>query len=367
MKKLLFTLTLFTCSSVVALMAQSTTADTTIHDAPEASPYPLIKRCNPDLHPGWTTDSVRTCGENSLMRLMAQNIQYPFDAREQNIQGTVVLQMVIEPNGKMSNIKMLKDIGGGCGNEAMRVLKVLDTLGLTWKPGSIGGKPVRARKSLPFRFRLTEALPYTFSDAGDTIYTNIDTPIRFKDGDEALVKYVLNQLEYPKSYRDSCSTGVIEYALLVNPDGSVKVENQLNFNNLNSDFEFNGIVLANSTAGKWEPATYQGRAVPTTTPLRVMFKSDATGCKAANDKFDQAILLAEQGVTLSEGDNSTEAIEKFNQALALQPDNTELLYYRGTLLLNQGQKEGACTDYNRIKQLLGYTWFENVRKLVCGW
>jgi TonB family protein len=367
MQKLLSTIAFLACTSVIALFAQTTVADTTIHDAPESLPYPLIKRCNPDLHPGWTQDSVRICGETSLMRLMAQNIQYPYAAREQGLQGTVALQMIIEPTGKISNVVVLKDIGGGCGTEALRVMKVLDTLGLTWMPGIIAGKPVRTRKTLPFRFRLTEVLPYTFSDGGDTIYTSIDAPPQFKEGNEALLQYVLNKLQYPRAYKDSCRTGVIEYALLVQSNGDVKIENQLDFNKLGSDFEYQGIIMVNGMSGQWTPATYQGRPVPATTPLRVMFKSDAPGCKTANENFDRAVLVAEEGVVLSEAQKNAEAIEKFNQALALQPNNTEFLYYRGTLLLNDGKIEDACKDYTRIREILGYTWFEAVRKLVCKW
>lgn len=367
MKKLvsLFLGMLFTVSGAWAQTAA--TPDTTIYDAPELLPYPLMKSCALELHPGWTQDSARACGEYNLMRMMSQNVVYPMAAREQNIQGTVVMQMTIEPTGRMSSIKIMKDIGGGCGKEALRILQVLDTLGLRWQPGLIGGKPVRARKALPFRFKLTEALPYTFTDGGDTVYTNIDTPIAFKKGDDALFAYILEQLDYPASYKDSCKTGVIEYSLLVRPNGTVNVENQLDFNNLGSDFQFNGIMLANGTANMWTPATYQGRPVPATIPFRAVFKSEAPGCKAKNETFDKAMLLADEGVVLSENQKNTEAIQKFTEALALSPDNTEFLYYRGTMLLNEGKSEEACADYGRIRAILGYTWFEQIRKLVCGW
>lgn len=342
-------------------------SDTTIYSAPDASAFPLLASCRTDLHAGWTIDSTRRCGEMQLLRILAQNIRYPQAAREGNIQGTVVAQGVVETNGKLAQLKILKDIGGGCGTEALRVLRALDSLGLRFQPGQMNNKPVRSLITLPLRFRLTEALPYYLTELGDTVYTSIDRAPEFRGGDDSLITFVLNRLEYPKAYADSCRTGVIELSLIVGPKGTVKVENQLDFNNLGFDFQFQAIRLANRTTGLWTPATYQNRPVATTVPLRTLFKSAAPGCAAANEQFDQAMLLAAEGVSLSDQDKPAEALAKWNEALKLQPNNTELLYYRGTALLNDGKKDEACADYNHIKQLLGNTWFEAVRRLVCGW
>ena len=368
MKKLIFAVFAALMIGVPSLLSQATTPqDTTIYDAPESLPYPLLKSCALDIHPGWTADSARTCGEFNLMRLMSQNIVYPYEARDQNLQGTIVAQLIIEPTGRMSHINIIKDIGGGCGNEALRVLKLLDTLGLRWQPGMNAGKPIRARKALPFRFRLTEALPYIINQQGDTIYNNVDIQPAFKFGNDSLYSFIINSLDYPENFEDSCKTGIIEYSLIVHPSGRVKVENQIDFNNLGSDFQFNGIRLANRTTGMWQPATYKEKPVPSTLPFRVVFHSDAEGCKASNDKFDQAMRIADEGVALNEAQQTKEAIQKFTEALLLDPTNTEILYYRGTLLLNEKQNEAACVDYNQIRVLLGYTWFEQIRRLVCGY
>ena len=78
------------------------------------------------------------------------------------------------------------------------------------------------------------------------------------------------------------------------------------------------------------------------------------------------MILAADGAEL-DGQNETEkALEQWNKALALLPDNTELLYYRGSALLTLNRKEDACKDFNRVKEILGTTWFEQLRRLVCG-
>lgn len=356
---------------LVALLCASTIlfgqTDTLIYETPDSTAYPLLTPCRAERHIDWNTDSVRSCGEHTLMRLMAQNIRYPEAAREANIQGTVVARLLIEKNGTMGGVEIIKDIGGGCAQEALRVLYALDSLGLRWEPAMHAGQKVRSYKVLPFRFRLAEALPYYISPQGDTIYTTLDESASFRGGVDSMYRFVVNRLQYPSAWRDSCKNGVVELSLLVFPSGKVQIDNQLDFNNLGMDFQFNAIQLANRTAGYWQPATYQGRPVTSFTTMRMLFQSAAPGCKTANERFNQAMLLADEAAILNETGKATESIAKFDEALKLDPNNTELLYYRGTLLLNNNQKDAACADYNRIHQVLGITWFEGLRRVVCGW
>lgn len=360
------TLTFFLLLISLSLVGQDV-ADTTVYHVADVQPYPMFKSCNSAVHAGWNTDSSRVCGENQLFAILAQNIRYPEEARNNNLQGTVVVSCIVEPeSGRMSSLKLLKDIGGGCGNEALRVLKALDTLGLRWQPGILNGKAVRVQHALPIRFKLQEALPYYLTFEGDTIYNTFDKQADFKGGLDSLISFIINRLDYPTSWEDSCKTGVIEMATIIQTDGTLKVMNQLDFNNLGMDFQFEALRLARKSGGLWIPAEYGGKAVNATLPLRVVFKSDAPKCADINEKFDQAMLLADEGATLLEQEKTDEAIQKWTKALELQPDNCEVLYYRGTAYMNQNKKEDACKDYNRIKEIIGITWFEDIRRLVCG-
>ncbi len=361
-------LTLFLSFSSLFIAAQ-TELDTTVYNVADAMPYPLLNSCIPARHPGWNgnADSIRRCAEAQFFSILAHNIRYPEAARTDNLQGSVVVSCVIESaTGRMSHLQLLKDVGGGCGAEALRVLKALEEAGLRWQPGVLSGKPVRVRHALPIRFRLQEALPYYISTEGDTIYTDLEKSPDFQGGVDSLVKFVLNRLEYPVFWEDSCKTGVIEMATVVLANGSLKVSNQLDFNNLGMDFQFEALRLARRSSGMWVPAQHGGKAVNSSLPMRVVFKSDAPGCATANANFDRAVILADEGATLLEQGKTEEAIQKWNEALGLQPDNCELLYYRATANLNQNRREEACKDFNRVKKLLGITWFEKIRRLVCG-
>ncbi|MCS6929360.1 MAG: TonB family protein [Saprospiraceae bacterium] len=89
-------------------------------------------------------------GEAALTAYLQENLRYPRIAVENNIQGIVVVRFVVDTEGRISNVEVLKDIGGGCGAEAVRVIKSMPL----WKPGEHNGVRVNVRFVLPIRFQL---------------------------------------------------------------------------------------------------------------------------------------------------------------------------------------------------------------------
>ena len=89
-------------------------------------------------------------GTDSLYAFLARNIKYPADANEKGIEGRVYVSFIVETDGTFSNVKILRDIGGGCGKEAVRVIKLMPK----WIPGTQRGRPVRTQFNLPIVFEL---------------------------------------------------------------------------------------------------------------------------------------------------------------------------------------------------------------------
>lgn len=89
-------------------------------------------------------------GADALYKYLAQNIKYPQLAREQNITGRVYVTFVVEKDGSVTGVRVLRDIGGGCGQEAVRVVKSMPK----WTPGKQRGKNVRVQYNLPVNFSL---------------------------------------------------------------------------------------------------------------------------------------------------------------------------------------------------------------------
>ncbi len=89
-------------------------------------------------------------GQAAMMNFIATNIRYPPMARESGIQGRVFVNFVVEPDGSVTNVNVLRGIGGGCDEEAIRVVQAMPK----WTPGRQRGRAVRVSFNLPVRFTL---------------------------------------------------------------------------------------------------------------------------------------------------------------------------------------------------------------------
>ena len=89
-------------------------------------------------------------GDKARIKYLQENIKYPEMAKESGIQGTVYVTFVVEKDGRITSVKVLRGIGGGCDEEAVRVIKNMPN----WKPGKQRGRPVRVQFNMPVRFVL---------------------------------------------------------------------------------------------------------------------------------------------------------------------------------------------------------------------
>lgn len=89
-------------------------------------------------------------GYPAFYKYVGKHIKYPKVAQRLGIEGRVIVQFIVERDGSITDVKILQGIGGGCDEEALRVLSKAPT----WKPGKQRGKPVRQRMVLPIVFKL---------------------------------------------------------------------------------------------------------------------------------------------------------------------------------------------------------------------
>ena len=85
-----------------------------------------------------------------MYKYLAENIKYPQMAKESGIQGRVFVTFVVERDGRVTDVRVLRGIGGGCDEEAIRVVAAMPK----WAPGKQRGKPVRVQYNLPVKFTL---------------------------------------------------------------------------------------------------------------------------------------------------------------------------------------------------------------------
>ncbi len=89
-------------------------------------------------------------GMVAMMRFLQDNVQYPFKAAKQNINGRVVVQFIVEKDGRVGHAKIARSVHPLLDEEALRVVRLMPK----WTPGKQKGKPVRVKFNIPITFRL---------------------------------------------------------------------------------------------------------------------------------------------------------------------------------------------------------------------
>ena len=89
-------------------------------------------------------------GITGFTNYMMQTLKYPTAAKEGNVQGMVVVSFVVTAEGKVENVEVLRGIGSGCDEEAVREVANSGT----WTPGRNGGSAVAVKMTLPVQFKL---------------------------------------------------------------------------------------------------------------------------------------------------------------------------------------------------------------------
>ena len=89
-------------------------------------------------------------GDKAMYAFINKNLRYPAVAAEMNIQGRVVLQFVVEKNGSISGIKVIRSVDEDLDREAVRIVRMMPR----FSPGKMNGRPLRVRYTLPIDFHL---------------------------------------------------------------------------------------------------------------------------------------------------------------------------------------------------------------------
>jgi TonB family protein len=194
-------------------------------------------------------------GVEVMSQFLAKNIKYPEKAKQENIEGRIVAQFLVTSTGKIEDIKILKEIGGGCGEEAIRAIKMMPN----WLPGKQNGQNVNVRITIPLQFSLTD---------DENI---IDESIaQFPGGEFAMKNFVLQNLKYPKKAKKKKLEGVTAIQFEVDENGNIS--NPLLINKLGNGFDEEAIRLFSLLPKKWLPAKAQGKAIKSSFVLPIEFK-----------------------------------------------------------------------------------------------
>ena len=222
-------------------------------------------------------------GEKAMMEYVAKNVKYPQEAKDKEIQGRVFVSFVIEKDGSVNEVKVLRSIGGGCDEEAVRVVSSMPK----WKPGIKDGKPVRVSYMMPLNFKLTEgqpAKPSKKADANkpdmkpdkDGVYQIVEEMPRFPGDEKALMEYLKSNLQMPEKYKgDDAEFRLAEYRtfirFVVTEDGSISDVNLIKKTEGFKDLDDEALRVVKAMP-KWEPGKMGGKLVKVYFHLPVVFK-----------------------------------------------------------------------------------------------
>ena len=125
-----------------------------------AAPASIVLRPTiPAYFPGCTNEAEGSeeklnCSAGKLMSYITNNLRYPDLAREDKIEGVVVLSFVVTDSGRIQDVRILRDIGSGCGEEAKRVLTEMPI----WQPAIFKGDNVFTQFTIPITFSLKSGM-----------------------------------------------------------------------------------------------------------------------------------------------------------------------------------------------------------------
>lgn len=120
---------------------------------PPPPPPPVVQEEDPDEKKVYDFVAQKPefpDGDKALLEYLAKNIKYPPIAKENGIEGQVVVRFVVSRTGDITNAQVVRKLGGGCDEEALRVVNAMPK----WIPGKANGKPVNVTFTLPVKFKL---------------------------------------------------------------------------------------------------------------------------------------------------------------------------------------------------------------------
>lgn len=102
-----------------------------------------------------TDESTRKiCSQQELLKFIYSNLEYPDVARKNRIQGTVIIQFMINEDGSLTEINAVRKLEGGCSEAALEVIQKMNNMPNKWIPAKAGGKPVATKYTVPIKFKL---------------------------------------------------------------------------------------------------------------------------------------------------------------------------------------------------------------------
>ena len=234
---------------------QTTTSSGATHDPISEPSKPLLVAEKMPEFPG---------GQVEMHKYVQQNIVYPEIARQKGISGTVAMRFVVKADGQVDNVEVLRSVGGGCDEEAVRVVRSMPR----WSPGVQNKRAVPVYFTIPIRFNLATPAEPQHTEAIEPLLVAEKMP-EFPGGQAEMHKYIQQNLVYPEIARQKGISGTVAARFVVSKTGQVEQIEVLRGIGGGCDQEAIRVIRS---MPHWTPGKQTGKAVAVYFTLPVKFK-----------------------------------------------------------------------------------------------
>lgn len=226
-------------------------------------------------------------GQKGLMKYLAENIKYPATAVEKNIEGRVIVQFVVESDGHVDNVKVVRSVTPLLDAEAIRVVNTMPK----WTPGKQKGKNVAVNYTIPITFSIPkkqlkqenpqdienlkkrEVVVVGYNDPAakqpQKVFKVVDKMPQYPGGEAELVKYLAKSLKYPIIAQKNKEKGTVLVQMIIDESGNLSNIRVVKRASAALDAEAVRVI---SSMPKWEPGTQKGQAVAVEYTIPISFR-----------------------------------------------------------------------------------------------
>ena len=226
-------------------------------------------------------------GMAGLMQYLSKNIKYPEAAMKKGTQGRATVQFVVEKDGSITNVKILRGIDPELNKEAVRVISAMPK----WKPGTQKGEAVRVKYTVPVMFRLTEnntqvkyapieskidemvVVGYAPEEATYpeevTVFEVVEKMPEYPGGMSAMMEFIGKNIKYPVAAQKAKIQGRVVIQFIVDKEGNIICPRVIRGADPLLDAE---AIRLTTIMPKWKPGMQRGQAVNVKYTVPIMFR-----------------------------------------------------------------------------------------------
>ena len=225
-------------------------------------------------------------GMPGLMQFLSKNIRYPVNAQKNGTQGRVTVQFIVNVDGSISHIGILRGADPELDGEAVRVISTMPN----WKPGMQKGKAVRVKYTVPVMFRLNDEKKEEFKPVPkidesivvvgyasqekspieeDVVFEIVEQMPSFAGGMEGLMRYLSRNIKYPVTAQKAGIQGRVLVQVIIDSNGNVTNPKITKSVDPSLDAE---AIRVTANMPKWQPGMQRGKAVNVKYTFPIEFK-----------------------------------------------------------------------------------------------